>query len=570
MSDQRKLMLRDMALLLAMLLPLFLLLLGSRPLNVPDEGRYPEIAREMLLSGDFITPRVNGALFLDKPTLYYWLQAASYQVLGVSIASIRLMPALFGLAGCLLVFVTGWRLFNRRTAWLASLILATSPLYFLASQYANLDLEVAIWISTSLCLFLLARQQSPASNLRRALFVLAYLAGGMGVMTKGLIGIVLPSIAIFGWMVWRNRWRELPSWSLLWFAPAVLLICLPWYLAVQQANPEFFHYFFIFQQFQRFTSGGFNNAFPWWFYFAVLGLFMLPWSLWLPVSITHAWQQRRANGESYAFLLAWPVMIFVFFSLPASKIVSYILPTVPPLALLMAAYLDHKLAKQQSSPRLALAIGMLFSIAALGLWLYTPQLRLKYPEQASFGWLLHLLAITLAGAAGLAAWAFWRRHMAPLLAACLLAGLSLSATLGPIIGCVDQKSSLPAANALKPFLHDDAIVVSYLNYYQDLPLYLNRREPIRVVENWQNPELAHNDSWRREFYYALGWRPETAKWLISEQAFGDLLRQPRPVFVVLDSDVATSIAERYHLIVLWQSKQHAILGQVGSRPQSTR
>ncbi|WP_374352601.1 phospholipid carrier-dependent glycosyltransferase [Chitinimonas sp.] len=562
MSDRRKL-LRDLAVLLIVLLPWFLALLGARPLNVPDEGRYPEVAREMLMSGDFITPRVNGALFLDKPALYYWLQAASFAVFGVSIASVRLMPALFGVAGCLLVFVAGWRFFNRRTAWLAALTMAASPLYFLASQYANLDLEVAVWITAALFGFLFAQAEPVDSPRRRLYFALAYLAGGFGVLTKGLIGIVLPAIAIFAWMLWRRRWRDLPRWSLPLLPIGVLAVCLPWYTAVQLHNPQFLHFFFVYQQFERFSGGGFNNALPAWFYPAILALGLLPWTFWLPAALKRAWQQRGEAGDLRAFLLAWPAVILLFFSLPTSKIAGYILPVVPPLALLLGAYLDEWLDAAKGRnwlPRISavvlIALALVAFFSAGKEWQH-PQRALQHPE---LPWLLLGMGATLLAGA-LACLSSLRGKALHAVIGLVLAGIGLCAWAVPLVPCYDKESIRTTAARMLPKLTADTVIVNYRNYFQDLPLYLNRHEPIRVVDDWTDPNIVKVDNWRREFFYALKDQPEARGWLLDEAAFAALLRGPRPVMVVLTSDLADEVQRRYQLQEVSRTPRFVVLSR---------
>jgi 4-amino-4-deoxy-L-arabinose transferase-like glycosyltransferase len=561
MSDRRPL-LRDLALLLIILLPWFLALLGARPLNVPDEGRYPEVAREMLLSGDFITPRVNGAVFLDKPALYYWLQAASMKMFGVSIASIRLMPALFGVAGCVLVFLAGWRFFSRRAAWLSVLPLAASPLYFLASQYANLDLEVATWISASLIAFLFGHGEPVGTPRRRLYFALAYLAGGLGVLTKGLIGIVLPSLVIFVWMLWRRRWRELPTWSLPLLPVGVLAVCLPWYTAVQVHNPQFLHFFFIYQQFERFSGGGFNNAMPAWFYPAVLALGLLPWSFWLPGAVKNAWTRRADGGDIRAFLLVWPLVILGFFTLPASKIVGYILPTVPPLALLLGAAFDDWLKRKRRFPKqttaviaviAGLAIGAL--VAAANEWQHA-----RHPQHPELPWLLLGLGATFI-AAIVAGWEALRGRFDKLLLALALAGGGMAAWTVPLVPCFDKESIRATAAALLPRLTPDAIVVTYHNYFQDLPLYLNRAEPIRVVDDWTDPNIVKVDNWRREFFFALRDQPEARGWLLDEAGLANLLAGPKSVFVVVNTDLVDDLKQRYRLVEVNRTPKFVVLGR---------
>ena len=559
MSDRRRL-LRDFALLFIVLLPYFLLLLGARPLNVPDEGRYPEIAREMLVTGDFITPKVNGAVFLDKPALYYWLEAGSMSVFGVNPAAIRLPQALFGVAGCLLVFALTARFFNRRAAWFSAVALAASPLYFLSSQYANLDLEVAFWISASLAGFLCGAYAEPSSHWRRGFFILGYLAGGFGVLTKGLIGIVLPSLAIFTWMLWQRRWRELPRWSLLWLPVAVLVVCLPWYTMVQLRNPQFLHFFFIYQQFQRFTGGGFNNVFPWWFYPVVLMLGLLPWSMLLPAALRDAWCTRNSDNGVRAFLLAWPFAIILFFSLPASKIVSYSLPAVPPLAILVGVALDGWLARGLHLPRLGRFAGLVLAIFALGIAFFATRVGLQ-PRYAAHPHLAGLL-YGLAGAFAVGAACIWLgagRKLGHIVLGLAIAGGGLSLLAVPLVPCFDKESIRGTAEALKPFLTADAVVVTYHNYYQDLPVYLNRPDQIRVVDDWNDPNIIKVDNWRREFRFALNDQPEASYWLLDEDGFAKLLSGPHPVFVVADANKAPMLAAHYAMQVLLETSSFVVL-----------
>lgn len=161
----------DISLFAVIFLGFYLFCLGSYPLFTPDEARYSGAARAMLISRDFITPHVNGIPFLDKPILYYWLQAAAMSVFGVNEWAIRLFPVLIGLIGCIVTYLTGRLLFNRETGLVAATILATTPLYFGGAHYANLDLEVAVWISSALLCTITAIQ---VDNRRRWFMYAAY------------------------------------------------------------------------------------------------------------------------------------------------------------------------------------------------------------------------------------------------------------------------------------------------------------------------------------------------------------------------------------------------------------
>ena len=180
----------DLALLGAILSLFYAFCLGSYPLFTPDEGRYSEVAREMVATGDYITPRVNGVIFLDKPILYYWLQATAINLFGLNEWALRFFPALFGVFGCLMSYACGRKLFNRRTGIVAAVILGATPLYFASAHYANLDLEVAVWISCTLLSFITA-VRNPARPQASWLFA-TYIFAALAFLTKGLIGFAFP------------------------------------------------------------------------------------------------------------------------------------------------------------------------------------------------------------------------------------------------------------------------------------------------------------------------------------------------------------------------------------------
>ncbi len=317
---------------------IYFLWLANHPLFVPDEGRYSEIAREMLASGDYVTPRLDGVAFLDKPALYYWLQAAAMRLFGVNEWAIRFWPVCFGIGGTLAIYIAGRSCFDRRTGLLAALMLATSPLYFGAAHYANLDLEVATFISFSLYAILAGLHAPLATARRQGLFLLAFVFAGLAFLTKGLIGLAFPLLITGCFILLTHQWRILKElrWTLLCGALIFLAIVTPWYWQAQRANPEFLHFFFVTQQFTRFLSNAsFNNQVPFWFYIPIVLLGLLPWTVFLPQALWRAWRSDSQN----IFLLLWAGIVFVFFSIPHSKTIGYILPVLPPLVLLLSRHL---------------------------------------------------------------------------------------------------------------------------------------------------------------------------------------------------------------------------------------
>lgn len=538
----------DRWLLPALLLFYFLLMTGARPLNIPDEGRYPEVAREMLLTGDFVTPRNNGVVFLDKPALYYWLQAMAMAVFGVEVWTIRLLPAL---AGALGVFATFWatrRLYSRRAAWLAALTLACQPLYFLSSQYADMNMEVGVWISVSLLAFLLAEHAS--GRTRTGWLLLMYTSAGAAFLTKGLIGVVFPLMIVGAWIALRGRWRDIGRYGLAWGLPLIAIITLPWYTLVQRANPEFLHYFFVYQQVDRFAASGFNNAQPWWFYLVILAGGLLPWSFLLPGACRHLWQRWRQEGEQgrrHLFLLIWPWLIVIFFSLPESKITSYLLPAVPAMAIALGVHMDAML--QQAAPprpsRLVawtpIAIGTAFLVGVV------------YWKGSESGRLLALamgLQWLLAGTLALA-WLDRGRLLAAWRLTAASTGLGLLLFVPLVPEFTQYSSSRPLAERMKPALTPTTRIISYRNYLNDLPLYLQQRQRIIVIDRWDDPGLMDHDNWRREFYLGLRDHPETRAWLRLESELPALIASAEPFFLIVRRPELAHIQRSYPGLHLW-------------------
>ena len=361
--------LRDSLLLLILFGFLFLYGLGSAPLIDPDEGRYAEIPRAMLERGDFVTPTLNYVKYFEKPPLLYWVNAASMAVFGQQEFAARLPSALSGLLTVLLTYLAGRHLFNRRTALIGAAILGSCAAFLLQSRIILTDMLLTLCLSGALFSFLLALR-SAEQHRSRLLFRLFFICCGLAVLTKGLIGIVLPGGIIFWYLLLSGRWsllREIPWISgLLLFA----LVTVPWFVLVSQANPEFPHFFFIREHFQRYTSTIHRRSQPFWFFLPILLLTMLPWSFFLPGSLSRAWRERQSSKGTTLFLLLWPVVIILFFSLSSSKLIPYILPTFPPLALLTAHRLSghwHTRRPDYTTAQVLLAIILLIVGTALAL-----------------------------------------------------------------------------------------------------------------------------------------------------------------------------------------------------------
>lgn len=546
---------RETAAALAVLLLCFLAATGTRALNVPDEGRYAEVAREMLRSGDWITPRLDGVPFLDKPPLFYWLEAAAFAVFGVHVWSARLVPALLGFAGCVLVYAAGARLYGRRAGLLGAIVLAANPFHFGASQYVNHDLAVATWISAALLAFAVGDRREGAA--RRPWLLAGYAAMGLAVMTKGLIGLVLPIGAVGVFVAIGRRWREVPRYALPAGLALVAAIAVPWHVVAQRENPDLLHYLFVVQHFQRFTGSGFNNPVGPAFYPAVLAAGLLPWTPLLPAALARAWRVLRRDprgGRTDLLLLAWPALVVVFFSIPRSKLAGYVLPALPPLALLVGRELDLVLGAEGAARRsfrisaaLMAGLALLLMAGPVAVAALPGGLPPFPPVQAA---LLVGGGVVALAAAGVT-WRAARRGLPRrAVAAMVVFSAALFAAVLPAVPFLVHDSTLPLAERLRPLVREGDVVACYGRWFYDLPLYLDRREPIVVAEWWQDPGIPGRDNWQRELLLGRLREPASEAWLVDPDALALRCRPRTRCFVFARARDAVVLASSMELVPL--------------------
>ncbi len=325
---------RDLTFLTLLFGTVYLQFLGRLPLLEPDEGRYAEIPREMLESGDFVTPYLNYVKYFEKPPLIYWLNALSMKLFGQNEFAARLPSALCGVLTILFVYHLGRNLFGRRQGLVAALVLGSSAGFMIQNRMILTDIPVTFCLTAALGCFVLASRGG--ERRAAAYYYLFYLFAALAVLAKGLIGMVLPGGVIFFHLLLTRRWRllremRLPTGLLLFFS-----VGAPWFILVSLRNPEFARFFFIHEHFERFLTKVHGRYQPIWFFIPVLLAGMLPWSILIPVSLRRVWKERRgAEGESRLYLAIWFILIFLFFSKSNSKLIPYILPVYPAAALLV-------------------------------------------------------------------------------------------------------------------------------------------------------------------------------------------------------------------------------------------
>lgn len=331
----------DIVIITLIITVLFGIFLGSFPLKPPDGARYSEIPREMVTRHNYITPYLNGIKYLEKPPMFYWMQTASIKLFGLSEWSMRFMNAFMGLLGCIFVYIAGRKLYNRRAGFLASLILATSGIYFFMSHFITLDITFTGFITGALLCFIIGTR-SPPSKSRNSWMWLMYVFAALAVMTKGLVGIIFPGMIIFFWVLTLNKWRDLKTYCIPTGIILFLIIATPWHILAQMQTPAFFKFYFLDQQFLRYLTSYAVRVQPIYFLPVVLLLGSLPWVVFLPSAIKNNFPKKWSERHKYEpaiFLLLWPLLIFIFYWCSKSQLIPYILPVLPPLAILIGYYL---------------------------------------------------------------------------------------------------------------------------------------------------------------------------------------------------------------------------------------
>jgi len=442
----------------------WLLTIQIRPMLDPDEGRYAEIPREMLTTGNWVTPRLDGLKYFEKPALQYWATAALYGVVGLSNWSSRLWTVGLGFACLPLIYAWVARLYSRRAALMAVVLLAMSPYFGVIGHLNLLDAGFAFWMCATALAFARAQSATARSTEERNWMLLCWAAAALAVLTKGIVVFVLAGGALIAYCLAE---RDLRPWRRMHFGlgvPLFLALATPWFIVVSLRNPDFAPFFFVHEHFQRFLTKEAQRVEPWWYFLALLVIGALPWLAALLRAASASWRESglESGFKPLKFLLLFSAITLVFFSLSDSKLATYILPMFPP----MAAFTGVAVADRPGFlPRSSgVAAGLALFVAA-GLLFYSQHRNGVIPAEA-LGW---AIAAGIAAAAA-ALIARWGRPVA----VALLFIFAWQALLCEYTVIPPSRSAHALVQAVAPQVHPGTALYSVGEYRQTIPPYLGR------------------------------------------------------------------------------------------------
>jgi 4-amino-4-deoxy-L-arabinose transferase-like glycosyltransferase len=348
--------------------------LGGVPLMEPDEARYAAVGRAMWQTGDFVTPRVNGFVYLDKPPLLHWLTALSIGAFGPREFAVRLSSLLAAAAGATLVYAFGRRVGGHGAGLASAGVLAACVLWFAVGRVIRYDMLLTVSITASLWWAWLGTERGREG---RRYYCQAAVAAALGVLVKGPVALALPGLILLPYLAVTGRLRTLAQvpWALV--LGLLVLIVVPWFALCEHANPGAARFFLMHENLAR-VKGEIDGTHhePWWYLGPVLLGACLPWTLLLPGAAAGATRGDEAQRRAGVLWLLWAVVPLLAFSLSKVKVPTYILPSLPPLALLIGRYVS---APRSGGRGEALATGVLLAVLGAGLALLGPRLKYDLP-----------------------------------------------------------------------------------------------------------------------------------------------------------------------------------------------
>ncbi len=458
-----------------------LCLYGIPVLFTPDEGRYAEIAREMLVNHQYLVPHLDGVIYFEKPPMIYWLTALSLKIFGLNDWSARLVNPVLSILGLLLTYIVCRIVYQkRRIVLFAALISGTSLLYVGAARYLNLDAGVSFFITATMLCFWASRQYQARQWQSHLWLLAAFIFSGLAVMTKGLIGIVFPMMIIGLWSIITGRLRVLTDIRLYLGLIVVAVISVPWIIAVNNVHHEFFYYYVIVQQILRYITDEQGRQMSKFAYFGIFIIGFFPWFGFLPQAFKQVfcrWKVRQQYSDDW-FLFIWGASILLFFAFSKSILIGYLMPIIVPFSILIACHLDKIIDQDTITKATKFSIGaalILFFIMAIAFIIlpFIPDFSMYFSQIAAFYW----PAALISGICAIWGWRLLRRDNLKEIMLLFIATMAIIVNLGwSGSQYFAQKTVKPLTTMVKPLLkqYPDAIVANYGGYFYDGQFYLNR------------------------------------------------------------------------------------------------
>ena len=340
--------------------------LSGIPLLDPDEPVYAETPREMIIYSDFLSPRIYGEYWYDKPPMYYWLVAASFTLFGAGEFAARFPSALLSLVTIILVYFAGSKVIGKRGGIIAAFVLATSIEFFYLGKAAVTDITLNLFLTASLLSFI------------RNKYYLFYLFAGLATLTKGPIGLFFPAVIVFLYLLLTRNLQRLKTMKIFSGTLLFAAVAIPWYAIMYHFHGSaFIETFLGFHNITRFTSPEHPSGTLWYYYIPVLLIGFFPWITTLGQAVFQSFIQPRNKANELLFFNIWATVIFIFFTISQTKLVSYILPMYPALALLVGWHIDKQWSNWYGNKRQYIWGGLmafLLILFSIGSYLSIPQL----------------------------------------------------------------------------------------------------------------------------------------------------------------------------------------------------
>lgn len=461
--------------------------LGTAALFEPDEGRNAEKAREILLLNDWVTPHEDFFPVLDKPMFFYWLIAISYKAFGINEWAARLASVLAAL-GCFVLVSRFTRI--RWGPWEAlwsGLILISGVEFFILSRVVIFDMSLTFCITLALYSFFEAAHTDETMR-RRIYCALMYVGLAAGTLIKGLVGLLIPGLVIFFYLLIANRWSILRSVYLIPGALLFLALVAPWYLLAEARNPGFLRYYLWDEHFGRFATGSFDRKQPWYFFLVVLAVGFLPWSVLLPSVIKRNWSQSLDDRR--IFLLSWSIVPLIFFSLSSSKLAHYILPIFPALSILTGTTIAGMFQKRGYDVKRPLrwfwvlqSVNILYLILGL-IWPAILPARIR-DALTPMAWSIAGYAIICLVILSSLRWAkaakLWQSQSTVFAVHAVGAFIFLVLLTQIMVAVSPDRSAEKIASAVAAHTDPETKVVLYDTYLTGMPFYLHAQRPVWIV-----------------------------------------------------------------------------------------